>query len=105
MSKKSFSTAGMDILGLRQPEERKAERDPAWPLPKGPTTPPTNTPAAGGPEQGSAENNAQQLVRKSYYVWPSQHKALKIKAANGEEEKDISAIIRNAIDLYLAHKA
>jgi len=92
MSKKCFSTAGMDILGLRQMENGKAEG----------TLEPAAAPGRDTPANLPAITPAEKLVRKSYYVTPSQHKALKIKAANGETEKDISAIIRNAIDLYLA---
>ena len=106
MSKKNFSTAGMDILGLRQPEEEKAANNVAFiePSPNEPMatlvvpTPPTQL------KKTFPETKVQPLVRRSYYVTPSQHKALKIKAANAEaqEEKDISTIIRNAIDMYLA---
>ena len=142
MPKKNFSTAGMDLLGLRGPTEpastpaepvtqgamkgAKPLSDPSPPSP-GAVEPPPNLPAAGVPAAGAEgilpkEQKAtfvkiptmsqpekppsehQKLVRKSYYVTPGQHKALKIKAANGEteEEKDISTIIRNAIDQYLA---
>jgi len=44
------------------------------------------------------------FVRKSYYVTPAQHKALRIMAANGETpaDKDISVLVRAGIDMILA---
>lgn len=43
--------------------------------------------------------------RTTIYIRPDQHVAIKMRAAQGnKEEKDISMIIRNAIDLYLSEK-
>jgi hypothetical protein len=44
------------------------------------------------------------LVHKSYYITKRQVKALKMRAAtsNSPEEKDFSAIVRSALDAYLA---
>ena len=46
------------------------------------------------------------LIRRTYYISKAQYKALKLLAATSEmsEEKDISAIVRSAIDMYLAKK-
>ena len=114
MSKKNFSTAGMDLLGLRQ-KENTAEETAEEVTPAAVQEPPTKTETKSveaatktqpAKKQTKSPPPAQKFVRKSYYVTPAQHKALKIKAANGETaaDKDISAIIRSAIDLYLAKK-
>ena len=44
------------------------------------------------------------LVHKSYYITRRHEKALKIRMAYGDrpEERDYSAIVRAALDLYLA---
>lgn len=121
MVKKNFSTAGMDILGLRQQEEADPtfDAETAFVSPESePLLEEQKKEAAErltgkmssieSIEKKSAWENVQpeKLVRKSYYVTHDQHRALKIKAANSErkEEKDISAIIRMAIDMYLARK-
>ena len=46
------------------------------------------------------------LVQKSYYITKGQYKTLKVLAATSEEEneKDISSIIRTAIDEYLKRR-
>jgi len=126
MPKKNFSTAGMDLLGLRskdntEPEinaaaetvekvkssaikesPAKKEADPVEIA----TSSEASTAVSKIQSKKKPTNNppqAQKLVRKSYYVTPAQHKALKIKAATGETpaDKDISTIIRSAIDMYL----
>ena len=49
-------------------------------------------------------NNLDELVHKSYYITKRHVKALKIRTAISDkpEEKDFSAIVRAALDLYLA---
>ena len=44
------------------------------------------------------------MVQTGFYITKKHHKALKIRAALGErlEEKDLSAIVRAALDAYLA---
>jgi len=50
------------------------------------------------------DNNLDELVHKSYYITKRHVKALKMRTAISDkpEEKDFSAIIRAALDLYLA---
>jgi len=50
------------------------------------------------------DNKLDELVHKSYYITKRQVKALKIRTAVSDkpEEKDFSAIVRAALDLYLA---
>jgi hypothetical protein len=45
-----------------------------------------------------------ELVHKSYYITKRQVKALKMRVATSDspEEKDFSAIVRSALDAYLA---
>jgi len=58
---------------------------------------PTSSPAKKG-------DNLNELVHKSYYITKRHVKALKIRTAISDkpEEKDFSAIVRAALDLYLA---
>jgi len=51
----------------------------------------------------SAVNVSKKLVRKTYYITEEQYKAIRVLAATSDkpDEKDLSAIIRNALDLYL----
>jgi hypothetical protein len=46
----------------------------------------------------------QKLKQRGFYITEEQYKALKLRAITSEqpEEKDTSAIVRNAIDLYLS---
>jgi hypothetical protein len=50
------------------------------------------------------ESDLDELVHKSYYITKRHVKALKIRTAHSDkpEEKDFSAIVRAALDLYLA---
>jgi len=50
------------------------------------------------------DNKLDELVHKSYYITKRHVKALKIRTAVSDkpEEKDFSAIVRAALDLYLA---
>ena len=52
------------------------------------------------------KNDGEQLFQRAYYVTRAQHKALKMRvaASDSPEEKDISTIVRAAIDLYLSRK-
>ncbi|MDL2318716.1 hypothetical protein LJC74_06540 [Eubacteriales bacterium OttesenSCG-928-A19] len=47
-----------------------------------------------------------ELKRVSFYITPEQHRAIKMLAAQGTspEDKDISAIVRNALHVYLENK-
>jgi hypothetical protein len=58
---------------------------------------PTSSPA-------KKKDNLDELVHKSYYITKRHVKALKIRTAISDrpEEKDFSAIVRTALDLYLA---
>lgn len=67
----------------------------------------TPNPAAGEPviPQKTKENQTKEkLIQTAFYITGKQHKALKIKAALGgkPEDKDRSAIVRAALDIYLA---
>ena len=55
------------------------------------------------PEKSVVNNVSKKLVRKTYYITEEQYKAIRVLAATSEnpDEKDLSAIIRNALDLYL----
>ncbi|MCL2173666.1 MAG: hypothetical protein FWB84_08580 [Candidatus Bathyarchaeota archaeon] len=46
----------------------------------------------------------EKIIQATFYITKRQHKALKMKVAlsDGGEDKDQSAIVRTAIDLYLA---
>jgi hypothetical protein len=50
------------------------------------------------------KNDLDTLVHKSYYITKRHVKALKIRTAVSDkpEEKDFSAVVRAALDLYLA---
>ncbi len=50
------------------------------------------------------ENKPDELIHRSYYITKRHVKALKIRAAVSDkpEEKDLSAIVRAALDFYLA---
>ena len=51
----------------------------------------------------ASNKSTQKLVQRAYYITEEQYKALKILAATSDNpnEKDISAIIRNALNMYL----
>jgi len=128
MSKKSFSTSGLDVLNLRSgetanPEQEQPSEDiivpelaiiaPVEPEPEVAALAVQTTPKA--PKKTTSKPNKpkpipapqpQTYVRKSYYVTPEQHKAIKVIAANGdfEGEKDVSAIVRVALDMYLTKR-
>lgn len=42
-----------------------------------------------------------EYVQKGYYITPEQYKAMKLHLATNEEDKDMSDIVRKALDLYL----
>lgn len=93
MPKKDFSSDATDIFGL---EERKKEEDKLTFVEK--------------PEEPfilklPKEKN-EKMTTKTFRITHMQHKALKLRVALSEnpDEKDISAIVRNALDLYLAEK-
>ena len=50
------------------------------------------------------DNPKEKLIQTAFYITKKQHRALKVKAALGDdpENKDQSAIVRAAIDAYLA---
>jgi len=52
----------------------------------------------------NTDSDLDKLVHKSYYITKRHVKALKIRTAlsDKQEEKDFSAIVRAALDLYLA---
>lgn len=54
-------------------------------------------------EQSKETITSGKLKQKSYYVTEEQHRKLKMRVAMGID-KDISAAVRAAIDLYLAEK-
>jgi len=63
---------------------------------------------AEGPAKPLAEGAAPKaseasLVRATFYINKSQHKKMKLRAAlsDGIEDKDLSAIVRAALDLYM----
>lgn len=60
------------------------------------TAKPVLTPEVKEPEKDS-------LIHRTYYITKKQYRALKIKAAisNNPQEKDLSAIVRAALDAYL----
>ena len=71
----------------------------------GEITPPTNNSVPNnGTELNKTDNDLDKLVHKSYYITKRHVKALKIRTAFSDkpEEKDFSAIVRAALDLYLA---
>jgi len=107
MPKKSFSTAGMDLLGLRSKDTTAPEIDAdAKAIEEVKPVVLKELKPQPAIKQTKSPSQPQKLVRKSYYVTPAQHIALKIKAATGKTaaDKDISAIIRTAIEMYLAKK-
>ena len=55
------------------------------------------------PIEKKIESDLDELVHKSYYITKRHVKALKIRTALSDkpEEKDFSAIVRAALDLYL----
>ena len=56
------------------------------------------------PSEKKIESNLDELVHKSYYITKRHVKALKMRTALSDkpEEKDFSAIVRAALDLYLS---
>ena len=48
------------------------------------------------------KDTEQKLVQKSYYTTQELHKKLKIRAV--EEDKDMSSIVREALEEYLTKK-
>lgn len=53
------------------------------------------------PGRKSSAPSGEKLVQKAYYITEKQYKALKLQAAIGDE-KDMSVIVRQALDAYLA---
>ncbi|MCL1912345.1 MAG: hypothetical protein FWG10_00325 [Eubacteriaceae bacterium] len=52
---------------------------------------------------GQAKSTKAALVRKTVYITEQQNKAIKLKIALSEDpkDKDLSSIVRTALDLYL----
>ena len=80
-----------NILGVVEPEPEKGTE----PVPQ----PSIKQGSLGRPPALTGET----LIQKSYYITEAQYKALKIRAATSEDpiEKDLSAIVRAALDMYL----
>lgn len=132
MAKKDFSADALDAFELERPKKPKAEPAPvpqpaAAPAPAPalhtaqpaqtiplqpaattsaavPPAAPVPVPAATAAPQPALAPPPEELIRRTYYISPAQHKALKIRAATSDnpEEKDISKIVRAAIDMYLS---
>jgi hypothetical protein len=55
-------------------------------------------------QESKKEQAKEKLIQTAFYITAEQHKAMKIKAALKEkpEDKDLSSIVRAALDIYLA---
>jgi len=104
--KPDYSTAGLSILGV------KPEQDQEFFIPdiSSPVEPPElgNLPTKNiKPSNTKVEaRNPSKFISRTYYITPEQHKALKLRAASSDDpnEKDISAIVRAALDRYLSNE-
>jgi len=108
MTKKKvdYSTAGLSILGVKtdsEPDEGSLAIIPVPIIEK--VSEPIVT-------EGKTENveppkkQPAKFISRTYYITLEQYKALKLRAALSDdpEEKDISAIVRAALNKYLAGK-
>jgi len=95
LSKHSKDDVYKSIMGSSTPAERENNTDEKE---RGTQT--------GGIEEHTkkVKSGLDELVHKSYYVTKRHVKALKIRTALSDkpEEKDFSAIVRAALDLYLS---
>jgi len=96
-SKKDFSKDALDAFDIERPIKAP---------PPGAPPPPPQEIKIHARETVEPVQERGELMRRTFYIKRSQYKALKLRAAESErpEEKDTSAIIRTAIDLYLAKK-
>lgn len=76
---------------LPDPEEREVELEPE-------TTEPI---IKVKKKPGKKPSTDEKLIQKAYYITEKQYKALKMQTILGDE-KDMSAIVRTALDIYLA---
>ena len=69
-----------------------------------PANPPAENNISPTSSPAKKKNDLDELVHKSYYIKKRHVKALKIRTAISDkpEEKDFSAIVRAALDIYLA---
>ena len=111
-AKKDFSADALDAFDIelpRRPSPVKEDKpqEKAKPKEKETSIPLfTAKPANPTDSEINVKMNDSELFRRTFYITHAQHKALKIRAAESErpEDKDTSAIIRAAIDLYLSQK-
>jgi len=96
MPKKDFSQDFADAFEL---PERPAFKSAPRSVAKQPVANTTQKPI----EKHSGQNT---FTRRTIYISLAQYNALKLLAATSEDvnEKDMSAIVRSAIDFYLATK-
>jgi hypothetical protein len=104
---KSFADDARDAFDLDRTPKKEPSKEPALKETKKADPAPAQAKEA---EQVSvtpqAKEGGEELIRRTFYITKAQYKALKIRSVESErpEDKDSSAIVRTAIDLYLAEQ-
>ena len=100
-AKIDYST--MDTLAIALAQEKVKEAPTCFAFNSELAAQPKDNAATASPEKSAHESK---LISKGFYIEQRQFKAIKLLAATSDrvEDKDYSAIIRAAIDLYLANR-
>ena len=109
MSKAKFDkdAAFKSILGVQEPEVTQTAAAPIEVEPVALPLLPQETAQvekATTPKTKKARPKAAQLKQRGFYITEAQYRALKVRVATTKdpEEKDLSAIVRAALDKYLS---
>lgn len=104
--KPDYSTAGLSILGVKTESDQETfipDASSPVELPE----PEELTKEETKPYEPKKESRSpSKFISRTYYITPEQHKALKLRAASSDDpnEKDISAIVRAALDRYFSNE-
>jgi hypothetical protein len=95
--------AFQSLMGIKKPVDNDNPSDTEATPNNEPVAPLDAEPAAPTPPP-SAKESKEKLLRQTFYISEKHRKALKMKMALSDkpEDKDYSAIIQTALDIYLA---
>ena len=97
------SIADLSTLNNEKIEKQDADRGESVANPPPKTTQPAKT-KISQPSKKNVTNSDKIKIHKTFYIRKDQLKALKMRAATSDrvEDKDLSTIVRTALDKYLA---
>jgi len=105
--KPDYSTAGLSILGVKTEPEQENNNSDTFDNGHSTERPSFDNEEIETPKisETKKEIHDKKFISRTYYITPEQYKALKLRAATSDNpnEKDISGIVRSALDQYLAN--